>query len=58
MKKFAVIADKLYADQNSDGPISALKVFNASRVELGSLATDLTGEIIHRSVRKLLDAMK
>ncbi len=55
-KRFATDVRALFASEDSEGPISAVRVYKDAASIHGSIFT-LTPEIVHRSVGKFLDAM-
>ena len=58
LKRFPKIADALFADENAEGPVSALQVFTEMGGIQGVKTGDLTAEMISKAVAKLLGAMK
>ena len=58
VRKFKKSAAILFASDSSEGPALALRVFQDAKVNAGRNPTELTAEMIYRSVSKLLDAME
>ena len=58
LKKFPTMAGALFASENAEGTVSALRVFKETRAALGSRGDELSAEMIHRAVTKMLSAMK
>lgn len=58
LKKFPKLAEPLFANDDAEGPVSALRVFSETRAALGLQNGDLTAAMIHRAVSKLLAAMR
>ena len=58
LKKFSPMAGALFASENAEGTVSALRVFKETRAALGFRSDELSAGMIHRAVTKMLSAMK
>lgn len=57
-KKFPPMTEDLFASENAEGVVSALRVFKETRAALGFRSDELSAEMIYRAVTKMISAMK